>query len=499
MKARYILLVLAAIVAMVLGACAAPQAAPTAVPQAAAPTAAPQAPAPTAVPPTAAPAPTAVPATAAPAPTAVPPTAAPAAAAKDFLTWYQFDQGNVDPKADEHVGNEYLRKTIPLFNKAFEGKWNWINQAVAFDRMTPQLVTAVQSQGEVPDLMHSDDRSILTFYKNGTVQDLTDWAAAQPWFKDLDPNAIDACKGPDGKLYCIPVAEQPAQVFVWKDRFPNGYPKTPDEFMKEAERLKAAGKYAMTYFGSTDFNGDGVGRGLWSAISSFGGTYDDGKGNMLLNTPENVAAVEFLRTIVQKGYVPEIAFAGKFQEEEAFKDSSAGSIPTGFFGYRYMNPLTAPNGTKYAKGNENDFLDAVAAGDVFLAPFPAAPGKKPGCQIQVSSFVIPVGAKNPDAAKDYINWIMSPEQNADWVVGPGGGFPVEKTTQSNAAFQTPFYEQAAKVVAASACRPWYGSLQRPTEASTAIVEVMYRLIKQDPTADIAAELTKTEKAYNANN
>jgi multiple sugar transport system substrate-binding protein len=486
MKARYILIVLASIIIMVLGACAAPQAAPTAAPQAAAPTAAPQAAAPTA-------APTAVP------PTAVPPTAAPAAEVTDFLTWYQFDQGNEDPKSDERVGNEYLRKTIPLFNKAFEGKWNWVNQAVAFDRMTPQLVTAVQNQGEVPDLMHTDDRSVITYYLNGTVQDLTDWASAQPWFKDLDPNAVNACKGPDGKLYCIPVAEQPALVFVWKDLFPNGYPKTPDEFMKEAERLKGEGKYAMTYFGSTDFDGDGVGRGLWSAISSFGGTYDDGKGNMTLNTPENIAAIEFFRTIVQKGYVPEIAFAGKFQEEEPFKDGSAGSIPTGFFGYRYMNPLTAPNGTKYEKKNENDFLDAVAAGDISLAPFPAVPGKKPGCQLQVSSLVIPVGAKNPDAAKDYINWIMTPEQNTDWVVAPGGGFPVLKATQSSAAFQTPFYEQAATAVAASACRPWFGSLKRPLDAKTAIVEVMYKLIKQDPTADIAAELTKTEKAYNANN
>ena len=46
----------------------------------------------------------------------------------------QYDQGNVDPKSDERVGNEYLRQTIPQFNKAFEGKWVWDNQFTPWDR-----------------------------------------------------------------------------------------------------------------------------------------------------------------------------------------------------------------------------------------------------------------------------------------------------------------------------------------------------------------------------
>ena len=40
-----------------------------------------------------------------------------AAEVKDFVTWYQYDQNNEDPASDERVGNEYLRKTIPLFNE----------------------------------------------------------------------------------------------------------------------------------------------------------------------------------------------------------------------------------------------------------------------------------------------------------------------------------------------------------------------------------------------
>jgi multiple sugar transport system substrate-binding protein len=418
---------------------------------------------------------------------------------QNFVTWYQYDENNEDPASDERVGNEYLRKTIPLFNEEFAGKWNWVNQPKAWDKMATELITAVQAAGEVPDVIHIGGNDLLSYYQNGTLQDITEWAQAQPWYGNLDEHALAVCQGPDGKLYCIPVAQTPQVVFVWKDRFPDGYPTTPEDFLTQAEALKEEGYYAITFFGSTDFDGDGLTRFIWTAISSFGGRLDDGQGTMTLNTPENVAAIEFLRTLVTEEYVPEIAFAGQFQEEEAFKDASAGSFPTGIFGYRYVNPLTAPDGTVYGKRNEEDMLDAIAAGDVYLAPFLAAEGQVPGCGTGISALGIPTGAKNVEAAHDYLNWIMSDEQNADWVVGPGGGFPVLKTTQEDETFQTPFYQQAAEVVAASACTPWYGSLERRDEARKLVMTTIYKLIKEDPTADIAAELTATEEEYNAAN
>ena len=221
--------------------------------------------------------------------------------------------------------------------------------------------------------------------------------------------------------------------------------------LTEAARLQKEGKYAMTLFANTGFGGDGAGRGFYSILSSFGGGYDDGKGKMLLNTPENVAAITWLREMVQKKYIPEVAFAGNFQEESAFMDGSAGSFPTGLFGYRYLNPLTSPTGKKFEKKNENDFLDAVAAGDAQLAPFPAAPGKKPGCTNAAAAFAIPTGAKNIDGAHDYINWIVTQEQNVPWVLGLGGGLPTLKSVQAAPEFQTPFWKEAAAAIAASAC------------------------------------------------
>ena len=77
-------------------------------------------------------------------------------------------------------------------------------------------------------------------------------------------------------------------------------------------------------------------------------------------------------------------------------------------------------------------LDAIAAGDVFLAPMFAPEGQTPGCGNDIMGFSIPVGAQNVEAAYDYINWEMTPEQNPALVLGPGGGFPANRAILDSA-------------------------------------------------------------------
>ena len=416
----------------------------------------------------------------------------------DFLTWFQYDETNQDPASDERVGNKYLRETIPLFNEAFDGKWNWVNRPKAWDRMSQELLSAVIAGGTVPDIIEMGGGAFMKYYRNGALQDQSEWAKEQSWYADMDSGALKSCTAPDGSLLCIPMSIRPTLVYVWADRFPDGYPTTPDQFVAEAERLKSEGLYDWTYFGSTAFGGSGTSRMVWTLVSSYGGTFDDGQGNMLLTSPETVAAIEFLRLTVKLGYNPETVFAGGFIEEDSFKDASAASIPTGLFGYRYINPLTAPDGTRYDKGNEQDMLDAIAAGDVVLAPMFAPEGKTPGCGNDISGFGIPTGAKNVEAAHDFINWIMSPEQNPAFVIGPGAGFPANTATLSDPQFQIPFYKAAADALSKSICTPWHGTLENREIASEMIMNVIYKLIKESPDADIMTELTLVQEEYNTN-
>lgn len=412
------------------------------------------------------------------------------------VSWYQYDENNTDPKSDERVGNEYLRQALPQFNAAFKGRYTWVNQPQAWDKMLLSLVAAVQGGGEVPDVMQSSaGDAVTTLYQNGAVEDLTDWIRSQAWFAGLDPGAVNACTGPDGRIYCVPVAEQPQLVFYWTAHFPNGYPKTPSEFLVQAEALKAKGIQAVTFFGSTDFDGSATTRLFWTNIASFGGAYHDAAGGMLLNTPENVQAITFLRQIVALGYAPDVVFAGKFQEEEPMKTAQAASMPTGIFGYRYVNPLKSPGGREYNTKTEQDMLNAIDAGDVKLAPWVAPEGHKPSCGLSVTGFVIPKGARNADGARAYINWIMDAGNNAAWVKTAGGGVPALGAVRSDPLFQGEFYKQAIAATA-GLCHPWQGTLKNPPEAQKVIATAIYRLIKENPQADIATELQKAQDEYN---
>ena len=158
------------------------------------------------------------------------------------MTWYQFDQDNEDPANDEAVGNAYLRDTIPQFNEAFAGKWNWVNVPKAWDKMPAELVAAVQAGGDVPDLMQGSDSNI--------AEPVAQRRPAGPdrlgrrrraGTRDMDPSALKACtvgrqavlsahrRGP----LCDLCLERPLPQRLSQDA--RGVPEA------EAERLKEEG------------------------------------------------------------------------------------------------------------------------------------------------------------------------------------------------------------------------------------------------------------------
>lgn len=451
-----------------------------------------------------APAPAAPAATEPPAAEAAPTeTTAPveSAGAAEVVTWYQFDDKNEDPKNDEAVGNTYVRESIAQFDADMAGKFKLVNQPQPFNKMTTALIAAVQAGGEVPDVMQSGLDTMPLFLKNEALEDLTDWAKAQPWFASLDANALAGCTGPDGRIYCIPGAVTAHAVYYWKDHFPAGFPKTPEDFLTQAEALKQKNVYAITFFGNgTVFDGDATSRMFWMITSSYGGKWDDGQGRMLLNTPENVEAIKMLRTIVEKGYSSEDVFLGDFKEENKFKTSEAASFPTGVFVYRYLQPLKSPTGKEFGKDFDptgGPMKDAVAAGDMQVAPMFAPAGKTPGCNANASTLIVPKGAKNLAGAQAYINWVLTQPNYSKWVKTVGGGAPALKSGYEDPEFGVPYYTETAKATEGH-CRPWNGSLVDVASARKIIAGVYFDLIKgaeaQNP--DIAAVLTRAQEEYN---
>jgi ABC-type glycerol-3-phosphate transport system substrate-binding protein len=435
------------------------------------------------------------PAAAPSAPAAQVPAAAPAAteppaaaASGEVTTWYYYDQNNTDEKANERVGNFYIAKSMKQFNEEMAGKLTWNNVPRDYN-LVLDLVTGVQNGGDVPDVMQFGIADLPVYVLNNTVQDV-EWAKSEAWFKDLDPKGVEACTV-EGKLMCVPISESPWLTYYWTELYKDGFPKTPEALLAAGAELKKAGNYALTYWGNTAFDGEAAGRYFYQTISGFGGSYDDGAGNLRLNTPENVKAVEFMRESVKQGLSSESVFAGNFEEEEAFKQGKAGAFPTGFFiAVRYLNPLKSLGGKEF-----KNIEEAVNAGAIKLAPFVAPEGGKAGCALDLFGFVVPRTAKNVEGAKAYINWVMDKKNMVDWIVNAGGGFPTSISMRAEATFQTELYKQSQAVAEASNCKPWYGSLRRIPEAKKIITNAVYDLIKAKPDADIAATLAKADEEY----
>ena len=173
------------------------------------------------------------------------------------------DHEGGDPASDERVGNEYLRNTIPQFNEAFAGKWNWVNQPKAFDRMTTELVAAVQAGGEVPDLFElSNTQDVVAFYRNGTAQDLLPWVDPDTAARIReDVSRAHAALGPEGAEGLMTDAAR------WLDALWRGEP-APIEALAIARRLElrgAIGRVDAANDAQGKYNSKGLDdlRGLW--------------------------------------------------------------------------------------------------------------------------------------------------------------------------------------------------------------------------------------------
>lgn len=67
---------------------------------------------------------------------------------------------------------------------------------------------------------------------------------------------MNACITLGGALRCILLATHPRMTYLLADNYSNGYLTKPEEFYTEAERLKAEGMAALTFFSFMAYGSD---------------------------------------------------------------------------------------------------------------------------------------------------------------------------------------------------------------------------------------------------
>jgi multiple sugar transport system substrate-binding protein len=404
-----------------------------------------------------------------------------ALAEKPITLWTKLNAASPQTSQDQWLADTLKAYTKDTGNEA-------TNVVLPYDQINSKINLAVQSKGDVPDLAMIDGQYLAFFVHNGTLMDLTDFVKGAPWFKDLTPSSVAACTAPDGKIMCVPGVQTASFVYYWKSMYPNGFPATTDDLLKEAARLKKEGKYAVTFKGSENFSLEVC---YFSLMHSAGAAFNDENGKAAWANPGTVKVIEFVRTLFKEKYAPEVALATGFDYENAFKNADAGALLAGSWSYAFLNPLTAPDGTKFDNGPDS-VSNAAKAGKLGYAPPLVFPGGKPASQANITGWAIPVGSQNVEGAKAFINYLMQTKVDAAFGVG-FGAMPAMLSARAEDVFKGDYWKTVADIQEKySVPLPFLVDYDK---GMLALADTFTKLVSQ-PNLDPMKELQAAQDNYN---
>jgi multiple sugar transport system substrate-binding protein len=402
------------------------------------------------------------------------------------VLWTKFnDQNTTDPNSQDKWVAQALKDFTAKTGKGIS------HIVQPYDQINSKLNLAVQSKGDVPDVSYIDTQNLPFFIKNGTLQDITAYVKAAPWFKDVTPGALATCTAPDGKIYCVPTSVAGASVYYWKDLYPNGFPKTAQELLTAARDLKKkdAKKFGVTFKGS---EGISLQVTWFPLVTSAGGQIADPATGKAAWANDKVAeVVKWARTIVAEKHAPEVVLATGFDSETPFMNGEAAGFLAGSWSYVYLNPLTSPDGAKFDFKSES-VSKAADAGELGFAPPLAWEGGKPALMVTGTAYAIPVGAKNPQNGQAWIDFQLGAGENAKFA-SAYGGIPTLNEALKDAMFQTAYWKAMSENLTTYAQNP--PALTDYDKGIAAFTDTINKLLV-DPSLDIMKELQASQDNYN---
>jgi len=157
---------------------------------------------------------------------------------------------------------------VSQFAKAFndDGQDKWVDGAIADGATARAAIMQRILGGDAPGAAQfNPGRQYEELIKNNQLLDLTDVATAEGWDKVIHPEGIAGACHIDGHWWCVPV-----NIHSWNWAWASTaafkkagleLPKTFDEFLADAPKLKAAGIIPFAI---------GGGQGGWQVAGAFG-------------------------------------------------------------------------------------------------------------------------------------------------------------------------------------------------------------------------------------
>lgn len=268
----------------------------------------------------------------------------------------------------------------------------------AFDA---QKFTTRVASGDVPDVVQMDRQFVGTYASQGLILPLDKCYSTHDVDPDTQyyPSVIDDVTY-DGKVWAVPQFYQPPAIIL-NQRVMKAAGVTPEEIdTSKPDVLLAAVQKMYKESGGNPatlgFDPIAVNQaGLW--LLGYGGKLIDKKGVPALDDPKNAEALSFLKQLMdaQGGYAKVKSFTDSF---DVFGDKNpyvADQVAAEVNPQWYVNVLTP----------------YVANVDIGAVPFKNQEGRN-FTVASGTSFVIPAGAKNADAA---CAWMLSLTSQDAWM------------------------------------------------------------------------------------
>ena len=344
-----------------------------------------------------------------------------AAAPGEITVWSRYDIESADD-----ANGATLKQFFADLETKTGVKVNY--EQIAWDQLSTKLALAVQSGGDVPDIVESGSQHIPPLLDAGAITALDELLADETWAADLTDGDKKACVI-EGDRYCVATNVRGGMTYFQAEKFADGAPSTPEDWEAACEQLKADGIYANSFFAGRSYGAIEI--AWWPSIKSNGGAIFDAEGKPAWATEEVAEVARWGQQMFANECFPQVAVTGDFSDPEiVWTDGDSAAFGGGSWSAIFVGGL----------------LDQVNAGEVDMTGGISFGGGDPYVFMVSEGWVVPAGAQNPEGAVTFLREFMQPEFLAKWSEAQYG-IPTTKAAYAQGQFQgSPFYANVDNIL-----------------------------------------------------
>lgn len=359
--------------------------------------------------------------------------------------------------------------TLAQFIEDFEAESGIevVYEQVAWDQLAPKLSLAVQSGGDVPDVVEAGSQHVPALLDAGALMALDDLLAEEPWVANLTDGDGKACVV-DGARVCVANNVRGGMTYYRADLLPDGVPVEAEAWPEAGAAFQADDLFLSSFFAGRSYGAIEI--AWWPKIKSNGGSIFDAEGKPAWATAEVAEVAAWAQQMFADGYFPEIAVTGDFSDAEiVWNEGNSATFGGGSWSAIFIDGLQA----------------SVDAGDVGMTGGVGFNGGDPYVFMVSEAWVVPTGAANPEGAAAFISAFMEPEFLAGWAEAQ---FGIPTTSDAYALGQfsgSPFYTNVDEILGSQGAymeqSPYYVE-------SLDILATTWQELLLDPSLDPLTEL-----------